>query len=138
MALDAAAAGMAELGGAAPPTADEFRELEPLFEPERSHPKSVVVVTKEDGTVKEREVTDYAATRQQADASWSRMRVRLLRSRLRADDVARHLRAKGKPGENSFNARVQAEWVGDVVWGGCQAAGGSSRCADGVRPAGRC
>ena len=91
--------------------------IEPLFEPERSHPKSVVVVTKEDGTVKEREVTDYAATRQQADASWSRMRVRLLRSRLRADDVARHLRAKGKPGENSFNARVQAEWVGDVVWG---------------------
>ena len=75
------------------------------------------MVTKEDGTVKEREVTDYAATRQQADASWSRMRVRLLRSRLRADDVARHLRAKGKPGENSFNARVQAEWVGDVVWG---------------------
>ena len=25
--------------------------IEPLFEPERSHPKSVVVVTKEDGTV---------------------------------------------------------------------------------------
>ena len=27
MALDAAAAGMAELGGVAPPTADEFREF---------------------------------------------------------------------------------------------------------------
>ena len=35
----------------------------PRYEPERTHPKGVVIVLKEDGAEKNREVTDYAAQR---------------------------------------------------------------------------
>ena len=54
----------------------------PRYEPERTHPKGVVIVLKEDGAEKNREVTDYAAQRLSCVENWQRQRVWFIASRM--------------------------------------------------------
>lgn len=99
-------------------------EAYPRFEPERMHPKSVETVVKPDGTLKERETTDYGAERSQAVEAIRQWRVRILRRRQRdvgRDWQARRYGAKGRPGLDSYNACVQNERVGDLAWGSIHA-----------------
>ena len=77
----------------------------PRFEPERLHPKSVETVVKPDGTVKNRETTDYGAWRVKARRLWRQWRLRVMmrkaEDRQRCPGV-RRFATKGQPGPDSF------------------------------------
>jgi hypothetical protein len=94
--------------------------LLPRYEPEKIHPKGVVKVLKDDGSEKTREVTDYAALREEtARDSWQQQRVWILSMKGKAEPwmKLRVRNTKGRPGPDSYNANIDKERIGDVQWG---------------------
>jgi hypothetical protein len=94
-----------------------------LYEPQRIYPKGVHKQVKADGRVKEREVTDYAAAREQHHLLLRpplrelKLRVAQLQVTQPAQKASLHLRKKGRPGRDSFNACVSKERIGEFEYG---------------------